>query len=133
VAKKLLAERMGVGAAALAKAGIAVTSAGSFTFGSSPASPQAVEALRALGGDLRKHRSRKLTNELINEADLIFCMSRSHVAEVTRRVSGAGRKTFLLDAGGEIGDPIGGGAEVYRRTARRIERSLRRRMKENWL
>jgi len=133
LAKMLLAERMGTRPAALKKAGVAVTSAGAFTFGSTPASPQAVEAVRALGADLGGHRSRKLTNELIREADLIFCMSRSHVADITRQVSGTAGKTFLLDASGEVGDPIGAGADVYLRTARRIEASLRRRMKENWL
>ena len=133
LARKLLAERLGTRPGGLSKAGVTVTSAGVFTFGSTPASDEAVAAVAALGGDLRKHRSRKLTNELINEADLIFCMSRSHAADVTRRVSSAAGKMFLLDASGDIGDPIGGSESLYLSVARRIEQCLRQRMKENWL
>ena len=70
---------------------------------------------------------------MINEADLIFCMSRSHLAEVFRRVAGSADKTSLLDASGDIGDPIGGDADVYMGVARRIDQALRLRMKENWL
>ena len=133
LARKLLAERMDVAEKDLGKFGVSVSSAGVFTFVSTPASDEAVSAVSELGGDIRKHRSRKLTNELINQADLIFCMARSHAADVTRRVSGTVGKTFLLDPDGDIADPIGGSREVYLSVARRIEQCLRQRMKENWL
>jgi len=133
LARRLLAERMDVKEKDLGRSGISVTSAGVFTFVTTPASDEAVSAVSELGGDIRRHRSRKLTNELINEADLIFCMARSHAADVTRRVSGTVGKTFLLDPDGDIADPIGGSREVYLSVARRIDQCLRQRMKENWL
>ena len=131
--RRMLCEQLGCRPENLAKLGVAVTSAGTFALAGGPASPDAVDAAAALGAAVGKHRSRKLTNRLINEADLIFCMMASHVGEVVRRVSTAAGKTFLLDAGGDIADPIGGGADMYLRVARRIAASLRNRLKENWL
>jgi len=133
LAEKLLSDRLGCRADELPAAGVQVRSAGTFALAGGRASPQAVDAARALGAEPRRHRSRKLTKELINEADLIFCMGRSHVAEVTGRVSGAAGRTFLLDARGDIADPIGGDADRYAAVARRIRERLRKRLSENGL
>ena len=43
--------------------------------------------------------------------------------------SAAGR-VQLLDKHGDIADPIGAGVDVYRRTARRIERLLKAQMEK---
>ena len=70
---------------------------------------------------------------MINAADLVLCMTRRHVAEVTGAVPDAAGKTFLLDPAGDIRDPIGGDADVYERVAGRIDRSLKERIRENLL
>lgn len=131
--KKMLADRLGCKVDDLPALGQEVLSAGSFAFEGGPASPQAAQAVAQMGADLSGHRSRKLTEELIHSADLIFCMSRQHRQEVLARVPGASGKTFLLDEAGDISDPIGQDASAYREVAERIARSMDRLMKENVL
>lgn len=133
IARKLLAERLGCDVEELAGQGQEVLSAGTFGGSSAPATEEAAEAARRIGAEVGKHRSRSLTNELIRSADLVFCMTRRHVDEVVRRVPAAAGRTYLLDAGGDIADPIGGGIDTYVGVAGRIQRSLRTRMKEKVL
>ncbi len=133
LARKLLAERMGLAVDELCDYGQEVVSAGVSAFAGGRATPEAVAAAERFGARLEGHRSRKLTNELIKSADVIFCMTDRHVAEVTRRVPSAAARTFLLDAAGGIADPIGGDVETYCQIAGRIVKALRRRMKENLL
>jgi L-threonylcarbamoyladenylate synthase len=133
LARKLLAERLGCAVEQLDEFGQEIVSAGTFASGGGEASQNALAAAEELGARLAKHRSRKLTNELINSADVIFCMTAQHVAAVTRRVGDAAGKTYLLDPDGDVTDPIGGDVDTYLRAGRRIQRKLRKRMKENLL
>jgi protein-tyrosine phosphatase len=117
LAKKMLAEKLGVGEDELEKKGIVVLSAGSFAMPGSRATPQAVDALREVGADLSRHRSRPLSVELIHQADRIFTMSRSHAGAVVSLVPSAAGKTSTLDPDGDIEDPIGGDLALYRSLA----------------
>jgi len=123
--KRLLAERLGCEVRQLPARGVEVVSAGAFGLSGANATPEAVRAAGELGADLSKHRSRILTRELIREADVVFCMTDSHIAEVVRLVPDAAEKARKLDPRGDVADPIGGGPAVYRRTAKRIERAVR--------
>ncbi len=80
--------------------------------------------------DLSAHRSRLLTRELVEGADLILTMGRSHVARA-EALGGAGR-TFLLGefAGreghaAEVRDPFGGELSQYREAFREIAALVR--------
>ena len=84
-----------------------------------------------LGVDISSHRSRKLTPELINDADVVLCMTDFHVSQVCGLLPSAGKKVLRLDPGGDVPDPIGGGMDVYIQTARRIEEAIRRRLDED--
>jgi len=125
LARKLLAEQVGCTARELSARGVEVLSAGAFGGGAASATAAAVQAVGELGADIAGHRSRILTRELIEEADVVLCMTDSHVAEVVRLVPSAAGKARRLDPRGDVSDPIGGGLSVYRRTARRIERAIR--------
>ena len=133
IAKKLLAEREGCRVSELQSRGLDVLSAGVFAYDGAPPTPEAVAAAGSLGAPVESHRSRKLTDELIRSADLLFCMTARHVAAVMHMAGGAAERTLALDPDGDIVDPIGGGESVYVRVAGRIEKCLRRRMKENLL
>ncbi|MDY7010646.1 MAG: L-threonylcarbamoyladenylate synthase [Planctomycetota bacterium] len=133
LAKKMLADHLGCKPGELEKFGQEVLSAGVFTAAGAPATVKAVKAASELGGDAKKHRSKKLTSGLIDSVDLIFCMGRNHLDAVVRQSPAASGKTFLLDETGDIEDPIGGDSQTYLRTAGRIERSLKKRIKENLL
>jgi protein-tyrosine phosphatase len=128
LARKILAGKLGVKPGELAKRGVEVVSAGLFAADGAKVSPEAVEATAELGGDISRHRSRKLTMELINSADLIFCMTQAHVDQVLELAPQAAGKVQRLDDAGDIPDPIGGGVGTYHRTAKRIENALQRRL-----
>lgn len=131
--KKMLAERLGCRVADLPGLGQEIISAGTYALDGGPAAEHAAATVAGMGADLTRHRSRKMTIELINSADLIFCMSRQHLAEVLERAPSAAGKTFLLDGSGDIPDPIGQDTATYLATAERIRRALDRLMKENLL
>jgi protein-tyrosine-phosphatase len=80
--------------------------------------------------DLSSHRSRLLTPQMIQGADLVLAMSAAH-AEQAEQLGGAG-KTHLLtsyaSSGGaarNVADPFGGDLEGYRTTFDELEREIR--------
>lgn len=101
--------------------GLAVLSAGTFAAPGAPAAEEAVRVAGEHGLDLKGHRSRPLTRDLLERACLVLCMTGSH-----RRVAadlGAGERAVLVtrylppgdpmrDEG--VPDPIGGGPGAYR-------------------
>ena len=112
---------------------IGVCSSGTVAASGYPATAYAIEAARIWDADISRHSSQPLTENLIEESDLIICMAPSHCREVTTMVPEAGDKTFLLknypEAGcdGEgIEDPIGGSLDMYNRTFLEIGEELGR-------
>lgn len=107
----------------LSNAGLAggyfVSSAGTSAFPGMPASHNAVQALEAVGIDLTQHSSSIIDNDMIDSADLILTMTSSHKKRLLQMRPGAASKIHTLgeycDAAGkaDIGDPFGGGIEIY--------------------
>jgi protein-tyrosine phosphatase len=124
LARRLLADRVG-GVGELRKHGLEVGSAGLYAMSGAKASPEAVAAADRYGADISRHRSRPLTAELIDEADLVLCMTEMHVVEARRLAPLSADKICRLDSRGDIPDPIGGGPGVYMKTAERLERVLK--------
>ena len=134
ITRRVLAEKLHVTEPDLeAKKGISVLSAGSYAMPGARATPQAVEAVKGLGSDLTHHRSRPLTVELIHQADVIFTMGRSHAAAVQALVPSASEKVATLDPAGDIDDPIGGDATLYRDLAGQLQVLIERRLQEKVL
>lgn len=75
---------------------IEVTSAGTRGFDNAPMDPPAAAQLRRLGGDPIGFRSRPLTDQLCEQADLILTAMRAHRSAVLERVPRALRRTFTL-------------------------------------
>jgi len=119
-AKKLLAKKLGCRVADLRSRAVEVLSAGLFAGGGASASPEAIRAAKTLGANISRHRSRKLTRDLIRSADLILCMTAFHVAEILRMAPEAAGKVKRLSDTGDIPDPIGGGMDIYAKTAQRV-------------
>jgi tRNA threonylcarbamoyl adenosine modification protein (Sua5/YciO/YrdC/YwlC family) len=128
IARRIIADRLNVHPDDLEKRGISVISAGSFALPGAKATPAAVEAVKALGGDLSKHRSRPLSVELIHQADVIFTMSRNHANAVTALVPAASEKTKTLDPDQDIEDPIGGDESLYRELAAQLRGLIEKRL-----
>jgi protein-tyrosine-phosphatase len=101
----------------LAHAGVAlpVQSAGTLGWNGRPATAHAVEVLAARGVTLGEHVSRRLTRELLDDADIVVAMTRTHAWAVAAHDDDAAARTFLLDelvrlgerAGPRGGEPIG--------------------------
>jgi protein-tyrosine phosphatase len=130
LARKMLAERAGCKVADLVHKGIHVVSAGVFAGDGAHATPEAVQAAHRHGADISHHRSRKITRELIQDANMVFCMTDSHMAQVLDLVPEAAAKTRLLDPHGNVPDPMGGGPEAYSAAVERIEKALRGALRE---
>jgi protein-tyrosine-phosphatase len=113
--------------------GVDIFSSGTSAASGFPATIYAIEAAKIWDADISKHRSRPLTPELVEQADLIFAMTPSHCYEVIRLAPDARDRTFLLrnfpngDCGGEgIADPIGGSLDIYNQTFLEIGEELGR-------
>ncbi len=97
-----------------------------------PPSSHAVQALKELGIDISRQRSRALTAEMVREADLIFGMTHGHAHAVMLMYPQAAEKTFVLrefddtldEFEKDIGDPIGGSYQVYLRCRDEIEQGI---------
>ncbi len=128
IARQLL-EREGVAGefASAVSAGVAAS-------GSSPATPEAIDALARLGIAAPAHRSRRVTRDMIEEAEAVYAMTAAHRDAVLNIAPGARDKIELLDPEGrDIEDPIGMGQTVYDRTAERTLRLVRDRLRERGL
>lgn len=98
-------------------------SAGAATTEGMPASRPARRVAAAHGIDLDSHRSRPLTRELVQSADLIIAMTSRHLAAAERLDPEAPAilATSLLPdghpgRGRDLPDPFGGDDAVYRAT-----------------
>lgn len=84
---------------------------------------EARKALRNHGIIVRRFKPRQLTNEILNENNLVVCMSASHKRYLS------GKNVFSLDElthNGDIPDPYGLGEKEYALAYDKIEASLKR-------
>lgn len=75
---------------------VRIGSAGTHAIVGAPADPRAAELGRLYGAVVADHRGRQLAPQLIEQADLVLCMTREHRRAVVRQVPRASRRTFLL-------------------------------------
>jgi len=107
-----------------------VASAGLSTFDGQPASEPGVAALAEQGIDMRPHRSRLLTRDLVDAASILVVMTASHRDQILGQYRDAREKIFLLRSfapgarSGDIEDPIGSPGDVYRATRDAIDAAL---------
>ena len=102
-----------------------------------PPSENAVLALKQLGIDISRQRSRMLSADLVQRADFIFGMTHSHVDAILLLYPQAAEKTFLLREFDEtldrfendIPDPIGGPLSTYLECRDQIEQGIASMMK----
>jgi protein-tyrosine-phosphatase len=104
---------------------VEVSSAGVGAWEGAAASEGAYLVLLEQGLDLSNHRARMLTKDLVDTADVILTMSRSHLGRV-RELGGGGRAHLLGEYVGrtgetsEVPDPYGADLDQYRATAREL-------------
>jgi protein-tyrosine phosphatase len=123
--KLMLSRRLRCEVGELESRGYVVLSAGIAAIAGMPAAANAVEVLRARGGSLEGHVSRKLTLDLLRQADLILVMTADHREALLDHVPEVSSRTRLLHpAGDDVADPVGADLETYEGTAEAIESYL---------
>ena len=124
--KQALAERLGCAIDELPERGYCVLSAGTAAGWNFGASEQAVEAMRRRGLDLVDHQSRALTPGMIEDADVIFVMSRHHGESIRQILPEAASKIRMLDPDGrDIADPVGAPVETFAACADKLDACIR--------
>lgn len=113
-----------------------VSSAGVAAAVGAPASEGSVQAAEAIGLDLSEHGSQPVTEELVDQVDLILTMSMHHLMRV-QDLGGGGRATLLtafaeglegeevFNASG-VPDPFGGELAEYLETRDHIQSLVHR-------
>ena len=105
-------------------------SAGTSAWDGAPASDGAWLVALERHLDLSQHRSRQLTRELVDDADLVLAMGPHHLEHV-RALGGEGKaellSTFASDGrtSAPIADPFGGDLESYRATSDELSAQIR--------
>jgi protein-tyrosine-phosphatase len=99
---------------------VTVSSAGTHAWNGSPAASLSVVAMGEKGFDIRSHKARLVTPDIINKASLIVALADEHMLDMNAAAPGAGEWMVLL--GGldpdrentDVDDPIGGSLDDYR-------------------
>ena len=113
---------------------VTVQSAGTLGLEDQPATRNAIAAAKEFGADISEHRSQGLTDELVENSDIIFCMAESHRDYLHRHFPAYRDNVFLLrDFAAkekmddpDIFDPIGSSYGMYKECCRIINSELDR-------
>lgn len=125
--RKMMADRMKIPLANLENNGYKIASAGTSAMYDSPASSTAVEVMREKGIDIRSHFSRPVTLSMLEDADVIYVMTKGHLTTLKEWAPLSSDKIKLLDpAGGDIEDPIATGKDGYQKCVAKIQKALER-------
>jgi protein-tyrosine phosphatase len=118
----------------LAKAGVddtVVESAGIAAWEGDRAASMTLSFMAERGYDLSAHRTRRLTKQMIDDADLVLVMDRGHRGAATVLAPQASAKIVLMatldpSAGDdEIGDPYGMNGQMFARVYETIRNAAR--------
>lgn len=89
-----------------------ILTAGTSAVNGTPPTAETIQVMSGKKIDVSGHRSTPLTDEMINQADLILVMERRHKEFILQRVSEAKDKVHLLGEF-DIPDPITGPLSFY--------------------
>jgi tRNA A37 threonylcarbamoyladenosine synthetase subunit TsaC/SUA5/YrdC/protein-tyrosine-phosphatase len=121
--RRRIARRLGIGDDEVGPAGFKIGSAGTSAYEGSEAADPGIRVMEERAIDLRKHRSRPLTQELVEGASLVIVMSPSHAQTIARWWPELRTKVRVIDEAGIV-DPIGGPITLYRECADAIDARL---------
>jgi protein-tyrosine phosphatase len=102
--------------------GITADSAGIYAQDGSAASENAIKAAYELGADIHMHRSKRLTEQLVQQNDVLYAMTPQHKSMIETAYPKSRGKVFLIGSG--IDDPFGGDLDVYRKCRNQIKDAL---------
>lgn len=105
----------------LASPDMRASSAGVGAFPGGRASAYSIRVLEDLGLDISNHQARQVTDEILQEADLIITMSKSHKRLIDYNFPDHSKKVYnfyqLVDGSlDDVADPFGASILQYERT-----------------
>lgn len=87
-----------------------------------------IQMAQERGLDLSNHRARMLDAPMLNKADLVLCMTASHVEAICLEFPEAKQKTYqlseMIGKRFDVPDPYGGGLADYQQMAEDVTRLL---------
>jgi protein-tyrosine phosphatase len=96
-----------------------VRSAGTWAQNGQPASTYSAQILAEQGLDISNHTSQIITNQLLEETDLVLCMETGHAEALRAEFPQQASKIYLLSEmvghRYSISDPYGGPRDAYER------------------
>ncbi|MDR0595339.1 MAG: hypothetical protein LBF94_01390 [Puniceicoccales bacterium] len=104
-----------------------VSSGGISAQSGEPAHHYATQIARELGLSLEGHITRKVDRHLLDESDLVLCMTDAHKFLLLHNFEGLLKKCFTLAecvSFYDIGDPYGRGIDAYRKIAADVKNLL---------
>lgn len=106
-----------------------ITSAGISTIDGLDASKHSINALKEMNIDIKSHKSKVLTIDLVENSDLILTMTKSHKDIILNSLPKFSNKVFTLKEFADnkdidIIDPFGGNLEIYKITAKDIQNTI---------
>ena len=110
--------------------GIVVDSAGLDALPGDNASRHAVGAMNARGLNIAGRPAKRLDDARVSGASVVLTMTERHAQALRRRLPQHSDRILSLGeyigTGEDVADPYGGDAATYERTARQLERMLKR-------
>ncbi len=106
-----------------------ISSAGIYTQEGMSPSVEALEAMLGEGIDLSSHKSRKISGDLLKQADLILTMTAAHCSYLRNNYPEINDNIFHLSEYAGIGsqeiiDPYGLGRQAYLETVEQLKETL---------
>ena len=108
-----------------------IKSAGTFAFDGEAVSREAVEVMKEEGIDIGSYRANIIHRDMVEEADLILTMSKSHKVQLINKYSFLEGKVYTLKEYAyskeeDIEDPFGMGVSAYRRAKEEIKEAIQK-------
>jgi protein-tyrosine-phosphatase len=109
----------------LAPAGYAADSCGTDVYSPRPVSNGSFKAAKKYGLSLKNHRSKQVSDRLVTEACVIYCLTSGHASMLKSDYPDYADKIKTL-ADSDIRDPFGGSDEEYLRCAEQIYSAVKK-------
>lgn len=107
---------------------IKFSSAGIYAVKGQVASSNASKVMKEMGIDLSNHIATPVTQDIVEETDLVLTVTKAHKSMVISHFEGSREKTFTLmeyiGEDGDVADPISGDIEVYRNCAAQLRSAV---------
>jgi len=127
---RVIADRLACAVDELGAHHVVIESAGASAGPGASASQGAISAMARRDVDLSAHRTQRISRDMIESADYIYCMTQGHLEAVLQEQPSAAGRAELLAGDRDIEDPIGADDGAYHSCAERIMEACRRRILE---